>query len=452
MKVCSASALAALIVVGCTVGAGAQTTYYVRTSGNDTNDGLTPATALKTIQAAVGKCTKSGGGYTIVVGPGTYTERVRITNTSVPLPASGTVSSPNSIVGDTSGYQTGDPGGNVVISGGGTQLYGVEIAGRGAWELVGLSFSNQTTAAISMTSSANIGVKDCSIAMRTSATYGIYCDAYNVTITGNRIVFGSTTGHGIFLRCPSTGSYTVERNCVWMTGVNYLSTSYRTNPALAVNYGIYANVPDPLTVSNISIANNVVTDRHTGIFVQSDGLLASVSVSVSSNTVVGCTIPIFESVTGTPLASATNNIVAHSYETGKFNMPLGTLSGFLSWNTVSPLSAGVLLQSGVITNQDPRFISPSSGNFRLSAGSPAIDAGPLTGSLLGSAPTVDQSGRPRPADGNSDALAVHDLGAFEYAASGGLRITAWNQKDQRTVPRFKLPDIKALKIGSVLIP
>jgi hypothetical protein len=52
------------------------TSYYVNgASGNDANAGTTPATALKTIQAALNKTTE-GAGATIYVSAGTYKERL----------------------------------------------------------------------------------------------------------------------------------------------------------------------------------------------------------------------------------------------------------------------------------------------------------------------------------------------------------------------------------------
>ena len=49
--------------------------------------------------------------------------------------------------------------------------------------------------------------------------------------------------------------------------------------------------------------------------------------------------------------------------------------------------------------------------FSLPPASPALDAG------VGTCPTVDQRGYPRPRDGNGDGLAVCDLGAYERGAA-----------------------------------
>ena len=57
---------------------------------------------------------------------------------------------------------------------------------------------------------------------------------------------------------------------------------------------------------------------------------------------------------------------------------------------------------------DPLFVDALSGNYHLQIGSPAIDAG----SAL-DAPTMDFDGTSRPLDGDGDATAIMDIGAFE---------------------------------------
>jgi hypothetical protein len=57
---------------------------------------------------------------------------------------------------------------------------------------------------------------------------------------------------------------------------------------------------------------------------------------------------------------------------------------------------------------DPRFASPSTGDFHLLSTSPAIDSG-----LAGLAYSVDLDGRAVPLDGNGDGTAVVDRGAYE---------------------------------------
>ncbi len=78
-----------------------QTTYYVRTSGDDDDDGLTPATAFETIEEAADH---AGPGDTIYVGGGTYSDEIKLKELK------GTSASPIRFVADTTGAQTGDSG------------------------------------------------------------------------------------------------------------------------------------------------------------------------------------------------------------------------------------------------------------------------------------------------------------------------------------------------------
>src|SRR5207253_10917240 len=58
--------------------------------------------------------------------------------------------------------------------------------------------------------------------------------------------------------------------------------------------------------------------------------------------------------------------------------------------------------SNNILGQDPKFINPATGDYRLQAGSPAIDKG------YPSSLTTDFAGNPRPWG------ATIDIGAYEY--------------------------------------
>jgi hypothetical protein len=74
---------------------------------------------------------------------------------------------------------------------------------------------------------------------------------------------------------------------------------------------------------------------------------------------------------------------------------------------------------------DPLFVGP--GNYRLSPGSPSIDAG--TNAAGG--PGNDFAGALRPRDGNGDGIAVRDQGAFERADTFPPKITGLKAKKLR---------------------
>ena len=60
-------------------------------------------------------------------------------------------------------------------------------------------------------------------------------------------------------------------------------------------------------------------------------------------------------------------------------------------------------------------MAPASGDYRLAAGSPAIDIG---GADLVPGGSTDLAGSPRPVDGDGDGAALSDAGAFEFQPPG----------------------------------
>jgi len=75
-------------------------TYYVRKSGNDANDGLSPATAFATIGKAASVVQ---AGDTVYIGAGVYREKPILTT-------AGTSTAPIRWIGDVDGKETGDAG------------------------------------------------------------------------------------------------------------------------------------------------------------------------------------------------------------------------------------------------------------------------------------------------------------------------------------------------------
>ncbi|HOU18435.1 MAG TPA: hypothetical protein PLW05_09090, partial [Candidatus Marinimicrobia bacterium] len=84
------------------------TNYYVRKSGNDSNNGLTPATAWKTVTKAANYNLQPGD--TVFIGTGIYNEQL--------IPSrSGSSTAYIVYYGDYKGLKTQDPAGRVTIGG-----------------------------------------------------------------------------------------------------------------------------------------------------------------------------------------------------------------------------------------------------------------------------------------------------------------------------------------------
>ena len=122
---------------------------------------------------------------------------------------------------------------------------------------------------------------------------------------------------------------------------------------------------------------------------------------------VNCTVVdnVAPSGGGTYGGSASNSIV---YGNTATNGPNHASTAFFN-SCTTPDPGG----TGNVTN-DPLFVDPGAGDFRLAAGSPCVDAGDNAG-LAGAA---DLDGNPRIVN------AFVDMGAYEYQAEGGTVLIA----------------------------
>jgi hypothetical protein len=84
--------------------------------------------------------------------------------------------------------------------------------------------------------------------------------------------------------------------------------------------------------------------------------------------------------------------------------------------TIGSGGSGAFTEGAGNIDADPAFVS-ASGDYRLTATSPAIDAGDPAG-LLGNEPGLDLAGLPRVVLGNAGCAVRSDMGAFEFQATG----------------------------------
>jgi hypothetical protein len=100
---------------------------------------------------------------------------------------------------------------------------------------------------------------------------------------------------------------------------------------------------------------------------------------------------------------------------------------------------------GHLTNE-PAFMNPGEGDFRLRTNSPCIDAGAnLTGI------THDLAGDRRPSDGNGDGSAIFDMGAYEHAPRFVIR-TITRAGRQLTIQWAAAPSLKLQRTPSLTNP
>lgn len=109
-----------------------------------------------------------------------------------------------------------------------------------------------------------------------------------------------------------------------------------------------------------------------------------------------------------------NNIIADNRESGVLN---GGSSPEITHNSLWGNGTDVysyyysypIVADNVSSN--PLFVDSNSGDYHLQAGSPCIDAGLNTASGL---PEMDFDGKSRIVDGDGDAIAIIDMGAYEF--------------------------------------
>ncbi len=373
-------------------------TYYVRKTGNDAADGLTPATAWETIsQAAM----TLGTGDWVYVGAGVYDEQL--------LPAGdGTAVDLIRFIADTDGSKTGDAGTVEITDTSGT-LSVVEVLGADYVEVKGflitegditVQWNNSaggrltnceliggtTGRGVRTFGTADLTIRGCSIHDSTNA--GIRAaDSTVVTVTDTEV--HSNTSSGVRDDAGSTATITLDR-CNIHSSVSAAGIYARTATYLITNCVIHSNIgTDGIHLvegPNVTIWNSTIDDNGSAGIWQEAGTLTMRNCIISNNQQAGLDV--------------SGGTADHTYN--------------LFWNN-SPNFSGTTEHATETSNVSPQFVSAT--DRHLQSGSPAVDAGTDASAVT----TVDFDGDDRPAGGG------WDIGYDERGGASGPRIVSWRE-------------------------
>jgi len=363
------------------------TTYYVSPTGSDTNLG-TDSAPLLTIQRAASMVNP---GDTVIVRDGTYSNAA----------AAGVGSK------------------LVSVSRGGTASSWITFMAENTWGAV-IDGLNNTTAEGWSVAASYIRVQGFEVKGFSDDAFSNYSGGQSLDIIGNHIHdigrYCATTGigrDGIFL---GSDNVTVEKNMIhdigrYAPGENGCTNSlyYRTN-----DHAIYI-----AGANNVMIRNNIFYRNQHGWSVHVYPKPVA-NISISNNTFVfpNPWVPGHIILAG-PVTNSRieNNIFYQPYAVGvHFYNTSGYTNVAIDNNityqaTIADATPSGVTVSGNKDNTDPLLANPSTYDFRLTSGSPAIDAG-----LTLSDVQYDYAGVSR-SQGN-------DIGAYAFA--GDLRTQLLN--------------------------
>jgi hypothetical protein len=421
-------AVVLLVLVGAntTASIAAATTYYVATTGLDSNPGTIDKPWL-TIQHAVDTVI---AGDTVYIRAGIYKERVQA------LSGNGG--------GSNQGYITYQnyPNETVILDGTGIALSYSEglfyIRASNYIRVSGLRVENSSSTGIFVGTANNVIVDHNYTYNTASSGIGIWESSY-VVVNGNEIVAANTTRANENLSVATSNNVEIEYNNVHNggpstsggEGINIKDGSHdvkvhhnvvHDNPKLAFGVDAWQH-----RTYNIVFYSNIAYNDSHGFILESEQGGQGDNLWVYNNIAYNISTAAYD-LPNWGIAGPVSNIyfinnTAYNSRYGFLAMHTNISNVVVRNNIFSENRTQIsLVSTANITmdhnlfygnksaypgigdvNGDPKFVDVSIGNFHLQAGSPAIDAG----SSL-NAPSFDFDGARRPQGSG------YDIGAYEY--------------------------------------
>lgn len=239
---------------------------------------------------------------------------------------------------------------------------------------------------------------------------GIFVNFPQSTITiSNNILTGNDFGVGIFNAYLSSGGPVIDRNIIIrnnFAGIQDPGTGAITNNIISYN-GTWGIIKGGNSAASQIINNTIVNNTGDGIIIFDDRTAIIKNNIFSVNGGFGVNVTSGNNPTAKrPLVSFN---LFYQNSSGNFSDIDSPVGNNATLNTASEIN-GVSGNSNNIVG-DPKLSNPSGGDYRLTNGSAAIDAG--TGI---EAPPWDFNSRTRAVDGDGNGTAIVDMGADEALA------------------------------------
>lgn len=316
-------------------------TYYVRISGNDSNTGLSPAQAWRTIGKALGSSGISSGD-TVFIGAGTYRETVTVGMTSA--------TSETKVIGDTLGTYTGDAGeviwsaytaGDLVSPSTNTTC---NLSGRDYLTFANIAFIGGSASPSCIISTAgtprNISFLNCTF-FGSSTSFGwlmyitsSFAESLNWTINGCR--FWGRGGIGLNPASSLSGSHF------------NLNVSIQNSIFWTFQIGIGIEIQSPYTINGngITIISCLFLGQQTAsIYNSYSALNATYPTTVQNSVAIGVNVAMSSNASGSFVDGGGNRFQTFGNVVSGVSVHATTRGGF--WPNLFPLELGQSVALGL---------------------------------------------------------------------------------------------------------